>query len=84
MGQCSLDVCSADGREPRDRQAFFPLLLASTRSARSAAAEALRRLGARVVAGDLSQAETLVPHLKDVDGVCFGPQLLGARRRGRR
>jgi uncharacterized protein YbjT (DUF2867 family) len=29
----------------------------------------LRRLGARVVAGDLSQAETLVPHPKDVDGV---------------
>jgi uncharacterized protein YbjT (DUF2867 family) len=66
-------VCGATGRQggavSRALLAHGFEVLALTRSPRSPAAEKLRRLGARVVAGDLSQAESLVPHLKDADGV---------------
>lgn len=66
-------VCGATGRQggavSRALLAHGFEVLALTRSPRSPAAEKLRHLGARVVAGDLSQAESLVPHLKDADGV---------------
>lgn len=66
-------VCGATGRQggavSRSLLAHGFEVLALTRSPRSPAAEELQRLGARVVVGDLSQAKTLVPHLKDVEGV---------------
>lgn len=66
-------VCGATGRQggavARALLAHGFEVLALTRSPRSLAAGELQRLGARIVAGDLSQPESLVPHMKDVDGV---------------